>query len=341
MADQLLLNQPYSGGAVTASGTPDTHVNVASGYALVAGSAVFFPGTVLTPAAADATYDRIDLVAVAGGGSAYIVAGTAQLGAVYPPLTSDPVEASVYILNQGLANYTGTITPDVIADLRDFTELRAPANSMAFTFVAGALSNADPGAGCLGFDTTDMTTMVKLFLNYKSPTWGQVPGAYMSILTWLMSGATPAIFRLWSRKAPNKIMRVLVTGVTNHSVSGQPIYADLDTKVLAFTDVDIGPTSPTHIPLSTDAFDTIMEYEGPVIPTATNGSASLGGDVTMTSANTAYDGPTTGTIGVAGQTFLIVANVTILGVAGAAKTTVKLWDGTTVYAALVPGGASY
>src|SRR5437868_6779344 len=108
MTDVQVLNQPVSGGAVAATGTPDANIQVASGWVLVGGTSQFFAGTTLTPGAADATYDRLDWVAVNSGGTAYVVAGTAQLGPVYPPATTEPVLASVYILNSGLANYTGT-----------------------------------------------------------------------------------------------------------------------------------------------------------------------------------------------------------------------------------------
>lgn len=73
----------------------------------------------------------------------------------------------------------------------------------------------------------------------------------------------------------------------------------------------------------------------------TSQSADLATTVTMTAANTYYDGPT---ITLAAGTWLIVAQVTIEDPAGTGgRNTSKLWDGTTVSSSLessAPAGAS-
>lgn len=57
-------------------------------------------------------------------------------------------------------------------------------------------------------------------------------------------------------------------------------------------------------------------------------SAQLASPVTMTSANTFYNGPS---VSLAAGTWLIIASVQV-DLPGAANVTVKLWNGTTVYA---------
>ena len=62
------------------------------------------------------------------------------------------------------------------------------------------------------------------------------------------------------------------------------------------------------------------------ITTATN---ALSGDVTMTSANTYYDGPS---VSLTAGTWLVVGTVTINQGTSAAFLLARLWDGTTTYA---------
>lgn len=62
---------------------------------------------------------------------------------------------------------------------------------------------------------------------------------------------------------------------------------------------------------------------------ATTQTAQLGADVTMTSANTFYDGPS---ITLAPGTWLLIGSVTAYAAAAPTHITAKLWDGSTVYA---------
>lgn len=59
----------------------------------------------------------------------------------------------------------------------------------------------------------------------------------------------------------------------------------------------------------------------------TTGTANLGGDVTMTSANTFYDG---GAVVLGAGTWLITGAIEVTVATAAANVTAKLWDGTTV-----------
>jgi hypothetical protein len=62
--------------------------------------------------------------------------------------------------------------------------------------------------------------------------------------------------------------------------------------------------------------------------TITTGSAVLGGDVTMTSANTDYDGPSSS---LAAGTYYIAWKALFQVVTTTATYRVKLWDGSTIY----------
>jgi hypothetical protein len=74
--------------------------------------------------------------------------------------------------------------------------------------------------------------------------------------------------------------------------------------------------------------------------TIARAKAQLSADVTMTSANTGYDGPS---ITPVAGTHTIWANVTVENTTGAGTFTAKLWDGTTVLASggFTAGGATY
>lgn len=62
-------------------------------------------------------------------------------------------------------------------------------------------------------------------------------------------------------------------------------------------------------------------------PSLTSASAALSGDVTMTNANTWYDGPS---VSLAAGTWLIIAALTFTG--AVSDWSARIWDGTTVAA---------
>ena len=69
----------------------------------------------------------------------------------------------------------------------------------------------------------------------------------------------------------------------------------------------------------------------PTISLLTYASAAFSGNVTMTNANTFYDGATV-TVTVSG-TYLLMGSILIQDNVASSFVTVKLWDGTTTYAA--------
>lgn len=75
----------------------------------------------------------------------------------------------------------------------------------------------------------------------------------------------------------------------------------------------------------------VATYTPAVAPTASE--AFLSGDVTMTSADTFYDGPS---ISLGAGTYIIMGGLTLKETGQNSFFTVKLWDGTNVYHA--PGG---
>jgi len=68
--------------------------------------------------------------------------------------------------------------------------------------------------------------------------------------------------------------------------------------------------------------------------------AYLGAPVTMTSANTWYNGPNTGSIGAAGQTWLILAKGEIIWASGAVAGEISIFDGTSYVAGSYGVGAN-
>lgn len=116
---QLVSKDTIYGGTITAQGTADMTVTVTGGAVNYANIPVTFGGTTLTIGTADASYDRVDLIAVNSGGTAYVVPGSAMVGlAALPPTTSDVVLAEIYVFNQSHYSYGTAITQDVITDRR-------------------------------------------------------------------------------------------------------------------------------------------------------------------------------------------------------------------------------
>jgi hypothetical protein len=101
----------------------------------------------------------------------------------------------------------------------------------------------------------------------------------------------------------------------------------------------VGTNGQTLVADSTAA--TGLKWATPAAGSLTSQSADLASGVTMTAANTYYDGPT---ITLAAGTWLIVGQVTIEDPATTGgRNTAKLWDGTTVSSSLessAPAGAS-
>jgi len=87
-----------SGCAVTAQGTPDMTVAVASGTVIIAGATVAVSGGNVTITAADGTNPRFDLVVVNNAGTKSAVAGSPNANACLPAIpASSVVLAAIYV----------------------------------------------------------------------------------------------------------------------------------------------------------------------------------------------------------------------------------------------------
>ena len=103
-----------SGCAVTAQGTPDMTVAVASGSVIVAGTTATVSSGNVTVGTADATNPRFDLITVNNAGTKACTAGTAAANPVFPAIPADSVVlAAIYVP----AN-DGDIDADQIIDKR-------------------------------------------------------------------------------------------------------------------------------------------------------------------------------------------------------------------------------
>jgi hypothetical protein len=365
MTTVLSQTAPINGGIVTPQGTPDGTVAVSAAVSLVANTVVFGGAAsalnIFGPNPADANYDRIDLVTQDATGAIVMVTGTAQFGPVLAPSTSNSILSEVYILSQASPTYTGTITVDAITQTpqSEYILLPEPGQTFAYTFLNTALSLADPGAGNFGFDSTTVGSIAHLYVSYAN---AQVPGTggssafsagfrkwFQNNLLHSAVGVGPFYLRIWSRQDPSNWVLVEVTSYTDHST-----YADIAVTPVSRTQDTVGSFT-----LTTDPLDCIFEFAGFVSgPVPESGTGVLGADVSIPSANTFVDGPTVSPAGGASASYLLTGYVTIAGPAGADTATVRLTDGTTVYAegensigassfgvvtlmAIVPGNATY
>src|SRR5215471_1224320 len=345
MPELLTLIDPLTSCAVTAQATPNMTVAVAVGTVMVGNVvATVLPANV-TIAAADATRDRVDAVVADSTGALSAIAGSTDDGfnARPPDTTGYALLAYVYVFSRAHASFTGTITSAMIdarlvgqqsVDARQFVSLPTPANSMAYTWDSGSTASGDPGAGKFRLNsTTDASLVTHIYASYYSTSWSQ-DARFTKLMVWfqpLGAGAVnvnPYYLRLWSRKQPNKVHVYRVTGFTDNGT-----WADLTVTLVAAVTEDAGGPSTPSPKLSTDSGDSIFEYAGSAVDVSAllNGSSALGADVAMTSANTFYDGPNTGSIGANGQKILLIAHATVIG-GGVGQITMRITDGTTVFA---------
>lgn len=265
----------------------------------------------------DPNFDRYDLIAGDTAGNVYSVTGVAD-GTMLQPDSNDVILA-YYAVRAGAT----AVQPGDVQQRAATVYAEHPAQSFAMTFLSSAHTpGTDPGLGNCQFDTTNINTIAHLYVNYSTAT---APSSFKSWLqknNAVVSPSQPGYYlRLWSRRDPSSWVLIEVTAFTDHST-----YCDLTCVVAVESS---GAAAPN---LSTDALDTIFEFAGIVPPspaTTANGSGALTGDVTISS--TAWtDGVSTGTL--AAGTWLITGQVTLQGAVGGPLVTVRLWDGSTVFA---------
>jgi len=331
MADRLTYTRPVVGGDVAAQGTPDMTLAVGAGYVLIANASVAVAAGNVTVTAADATQDRLDAVVVDASGTKSVLAGPVNDGInVQPPdATGYALLATVYVLNQAHADYTGTITNAMLTDMRQAAFVEQPQQAQTFSYTySTATTSTDPGTATFNFNSTTASAITTMYISYTSAT------SPISALPWLKQGTSisgvrlsPYLLRLRSRKDPNNwiMLEVLGGSITDHTTFG-----DMPAKFVAKSN------SGSTIPLSTDTYDTIFEFCGVAPVTYLFDTANLTGDVTMTNANQFYDGPSLASIGTSTSTIWLDAYITVLAGANLDKITAKLWNGT---ATVAEGGA--
>lgn len=132
-----------SGGTVTAQGTPDMTVAVASGNVKIAGALAVVASGNVTITAANATYPRIDIVVVNASGTKSVTAGAAT--SATPVMPSIPASSVILAAVYVPANDTA-ITSGQIVDKRVLVQSQAyllyedqkTQNTYGGTFTSGA-----------------------------------------------------------------------------------------------------------------------------------------------------------------------------------------------------------
>ena len=135
LAAGVLGDAVLSGCAVTAQGTPDMTVAVASGQVRVGATKATVAGGNVTITAADATNARFDLITADNAGALAAVAGTPAVNAVFPaipanrvvlaavyvPANDTAIESSQIIDKRVLSSYGHVSTAETWAALQTFS----------------------------------------------------------------------------------------------------------------------------------------------------------------------------------------------------------------------------
>lgn len=151
----------FSGCAVTAQGTPDMTVAVASGTVLVAGLSATVASGNVTITTADATNPRFDLVVVSNAGTKSVTAGTAAADPVFPAIPANSaVLAAVYVPASDTA-----IQSNQIVDKRLILDIANQIQAARLTGApAGSVAESYPRVGARIADAVSVLTTGKLML---------------------------------------------------------------------------------------------------------------------------------------------------------------------------------
>lgn len=125
-----------------------------------------------------------------------------------------------------------------------------------------------------------------------------------------------------------------IPGISSGDVATDPIWdakGDLAGGTGANTADNLTVGANDLVLMAASGETTGLKWAHPKLTTATN---TLSADVTMTTANTFYDGPSV-TIGASGQIWFLVGSVFLENTSATAVTEfgIKLWNGTTVESA--------
>ena len=136
--------------AVTADGT-DMVLTITAGNVLFDNVAAAVAGGTVTIGAADSNQDRYDAVCVGSTGALSVVQGTVGVTGFDDPLGT--AQSKVILAIVRVVAASTAITSSMLSDNRQYALLAQPSQTFAYTFLSGAQSAVDPGAGKCGFDS--------------------------------------------------------------------------------------------------------------------------------------------------------------------------------------------
>lgn len=214
-----------SGCAVTAQGTPDMTVAVASGTIAVAGAEVAVTSGNVTITTAHATNPRIDLVVVNNSGTKSVTAGTAAADPVMPAIPANSVVlAAVYVP----ANDTA-INSNQITDKR----------MMIYNLAAAYQALSEKGAASGYASLSAGTKVVEDPANATAtPTASKIPIADGSgkLDGWITAGAQVAQGSYTGNDADNRTISLAFTPkfvvVTNETDGNHYAFSPLNTATM-------------------------------------------------------------------------------------------------------------
>jgi hypothetical protein len=142
VTDASGLTGVVSGCAVTAQGTPDMTVAVASGVILSSGTQQTVTSGNVTIAAADGTNPRFDLVVADSSGAKQRRAGTAAANPVFPtPTAGDVVLAAVYVPAADTAINTNQIVDKRVTVINHLTQTNTWTGANTFSHASGVTTD--------------------------------------------------------------------------------------------------------------------------------------------------------------------------------------------------------
>jgi TolB-like protein len=225
-----------SGCAITAQGTPDGTVAVASGSIRVGGTIVSVSSGNVSIPAGDATNPRFDLIVVDNAGVKSRVAGTAASNAVFPAIpASSVVLAAVYVpANDSIVN------ANQITDKRTFVN-QAVLNAIN-TFAVAQKFSSYLELGEIADPTAPGANLARLFIRDN--------GAGLSQLC--VRFPTGAIMVLATEAAPTTMVIGNISGAITTSTGAARLYNKFGRTLTIYTSWASVGTAPTGASLIVD-----------------------------------------------------------------------------------------
>lgn len=158
-----LVSRVVSGGTCIAGA--GMGVTVTSVFLYVDAYAIGGSGGTVTAATADPFQDRYDAIVADKVSGAISILTNPIPGLTAAPAQDDKEPLAIVQVPAG-ATSSASFT---ITDVRNIQKIQDEAVDLAYTFVPGALSTADPGMGKFGFDATTNGAITKLIISLLSP----------------------------------------------------------------------------------------------------------------------------------------------------------------------------